>query len=178
MRLNGTVEPKPRQNTCQFSIRGDVLEITTAKGETILADASDYDVISKHSWCVSSQGYAVANINGRVVKMNRYILGLENGDGRIVDHKNRKKLDNRRKNLRFATAKENARNCGAKKNNAIGAIGIRILQSGKYNASILVDRRRIHIGNFDTLEEAIEARRAAEDKYHGEFASHKGDEDA
>ena len=30
------------------------------------------------------------------------------------------------------------------------------------------------IGNFETMEETVAARNAAEDKHHGEYASHKG----
>ena len=41
---------------------------------------------------------------------------------------------------------------------------------GTWNASIMVDRKGIHLGNFKTLEEAKEARIKAELKYFGEFS--------
>jgi hypothetical protein len=41
---------------------------------------------------------------------------------------------------------------------------------GRYNVRIFVDGKEIHVGNFQTVEQAIESRRQAELKYYGEFA--------
>lgn len=45
-----------------------------------------------------------------------------------------------------------------------------IFLSGKYRARIMVDRVEIHLGRFETTQEAGEARKKAEIKYFGEFA--------
>ena len=164
---------RSRKNTNKFEIVGDVLKITTAKGQEILADAEEVDKLSRYSWCVSAQGYAVANIRGKVVKINRYILGLDNCNGKIVDHINRNKLDNRKVNLRFCTQKENARNMTVAKNSKTQVLGVRKTKHGKYNVRIVADRKEHHIGNFETIEDAIVARQKAEIKYHGRFASHQ-----
>ena len=37
---------------------------------------------------------------------------------------------------------------------------------------IILNRKSIHIGYFDTLEQAIEERRKAENEYYGEFSLH------
>lgn len=161
-----------KKNTNKFEIIGDVLKITTAKGQEILADAEEIEKLKRYSWCVSKQGYAVANINGKVVKINRYILGLDNCAGKIVDHINRNKLDNRKVNLRFCTPKDNARNISVSKNSKSQVLGVRKTKHGKYNVRIVADRKEHHIGNFDTIEDAIFARQMAELKYHGQFASH------
>ena len=170
---NGTIEIKKRKNNCEFIEEGNTLKIITKKGETIIADVDDKELLSKNSWCLRN-GYAVANINHKVVPMHRVIMGLESGDKRIVDHINRNPQDNRKCNLRFCTQKENSRNTSlCRKHHSTGHIGIQITPYGKYNARIEADGKHHHIGNFDTLEEAIAARNAAEDYYHGEFASHK-----
>ena len=106
-------------------------------------------------WCFDPRGYAVANIGGVVTPMHRLLLGLGRGDKRIGDHKNRKKYDNRMKNLRICTP---------------------LGKYGRYNVRIEANGKVHHIGNFDNLEDAKKARKEAEDLYHGEFASHKGDE--
>ena len=171
MRLYGSPEPHQRQRTCKYDVDGDVLRITTAKGDVILADASDADKIMRYSWCVSAQGYAVANINGTVKKMNRYILEDEGIDGKIIDHINRNKLDNRRSNLRAATQKENSRNTTVSKTNKVGHLGIKMTPSGKYNAKITCDGKCYHLGNYSHLEDAIRARQEAAIRMFGEFAS-------
>ena len=168
----GSLERHPRKSTNKFEIIGNVLKITTANGCEILADAEELEKLKRYSWCVSKQGYAVANVNGKVVKINRYILGLDNCEGKIVDHINRNKLDNRKANLRFCTQKDNARNISVSKNSKSKVLGVRKTKHGTYNVRIVADRKEYHIGNFETIEDAIFARHKAEIKYHGKFASH------
>ena len=173
---HGDLKLRRRPNTCTFDIQGDMLVITTAKGETILADADKYSELSQHSWCFDTRGYAVANIGGIITPMHRLLLGLGKGDKRIGDHKNRRKYDNRMANLRVCTPLGNARNVSPAKKSKTGELGIQITKHGRYNVRIEANGKSHHIGNFIRLKEAKEARKMAEDLYHGEFASHKGDE--
>lgn len=163
---------KPYKSKNQFEVKGDVLYITTRKGEVILADVSDYEKLSSHSWCISKTGYPVATIKGKTTKLHRYLLDLENPDV-IVDHKNHDILDNRRSNIRICTHGDNARNKGG--GNKIH--GIRKSRAGTYTVRITYNRKEIYLGTFKTYDEAVTARYEAEDKYHGEFAYHrsKGD---
>lgn len=173
MRLYGHSNGKSR-NTNQFIIDGDLLEIVTKNGTTILADADDYEKLKNHSWCLSKTGYAVAYIQGKTRKLHRHILGLENPEI-IVDHKNHNILDNRKSNLRICTTADNMKNIGPKNGNI--DIGIRMTKHGTYNVRITVNRKQVHIGNYATLEEARKARVEAEDKYHGEYGYHKSMEE-
>ena len=172
MYFNGTLELKQRERTNEYIIEGDVSKIVTKAGEVILADAEDVDLLKRYSWCVSKQGYAVANIDGIARKMNRYVLGFDECNGKTVDHINRNKLDNRKSNLRFATQAENSRNCNKTVGSVNPYVGVRKVGSGRYVARITYNRKGIHIGTFDTLSEAIEARKQGELKYHKEFAQH------
>lgn len=165
---------KKRVSKNKFIIQGSILSVITSSGDVILADIPDKELLQKYTWCISKTGYAVANIRGKVTKMHRYILGTDVCGGSCVDHINRNPLDNRRANLRLCTCGENTRNRTASPNCKSGHIGIRITPSGKFNVRITYMRKEIHIGNFDTLEEAIQARNQAEDQYHGEFGSHRG----
>ncbi len=176
MYRNNSIEPKIRERTCEYRIDGDVLCITTARGEKIVADAADYGMLKKYSWCISS-GYPVANIEGHVTTMHRYLLGLRYGDSVIVDHANRNRCDNRRANLRIATPADNVRNRGKPKSSSQNYLGVRLVKSGKYQARIMANRKEINLGRYMTEEEAYEARKQGEDLYHGEFASHKATEE-
>lgn len=76
-------------------------------GETAMVDDDDYEAVSKHTWyCML--GYAWTNIpTGNPAKrqykqsMHRLVMG---SPPNILDHINRNKLDNRKKNLRHADA--------------------------------------------------------------------------
>lgn len=157
---------KKRKRTCQYVVDGNLLTITTAKGQNIYADAEDLEKLSRYSWCISAKGYAVASINNHVKKMHQYLIDIP--DGMVVDHINRNKLDNRRTNLRICTAKENGRNISSKNK----VHGIRKTPCGKYSVRITADRKERYIGTFSSYAEAVEARHEAEDKYHGEYGYH------
>lgn len=159
-----------RQSTNTFIIKGDVVEIITKKGETIIADADDYDRLKEHSWCISQTGYAVSCINKKVIKLHRFILGLTDPK-QCVDHKNHKQLDNRKCNLRVCSVHENAMNVSGNKS-SLFPVGIRFMPSGKYLARIQVNNKEIRIGLFQKLEDAVAARNKAELLYCGEFAQH------
>lgn len=60
--------------------------------------------------------------NCRRVPLSRFVMNAE--DGQIVDHQNRKPLDNRRCNLRFVTKRQNNLNKICK--NSSGFIGVNI----------------------------------------------------
>ena len=170
MYSHGTPEKLERKRTNTYELTNDTVIITTAKGEKIFASKKDFDKLSKYSWCISKTGYAVANINYKVVKMHRYILGLTNPK-HVVDHINGNTLDNRRNNLRICNNTENARNCGLSKNNNSGFAGVQLIKkTGRYRARITVNRKEIYLGHFKTLAEAVEARKKAEEMYFGEFA--------
>lgn len=176
MRKYGSPEmPQRKRRNTNYEM-GDSLVIVTSKGDVILTDLEDRPLVERASWCVSKTGYAVANIGGKVVKMHRYLLGDSIRDGELVDHRNRNTLDNRRSNLRPCSHAENMRNVRTSRSNSVGYLGIRRTKDGKYNVRIVADRKEHHIGNYDSLELAIAARQKAEDRYHGEFASHRSAE--
>lgn len=121
---------------------------------------------------MSKTGYAVARIEGKVVKMHRFIMGVTDASV-IVDHKNKDTHDNRKCNLRACSCADNARNKSVSKGCKSGHLGIRRTKDGRFNVRITKDRKEIHVGNYTTIEDAIRARENAEIKYHGEFASHR-----
>jgi len=153
-----------KKNTNKYEMK-----VITKKGEEILIDIEDFEKVKRYSWCISKTGYPVANINGKVTKLHRYLLGVKNPKI-IVDHINRNALDNRKSNLRLCTALENSRNTTVSKNSNTGYLGISLTPQGKYRARIMVNRKEIRLGNYSKIEDAIKARKQAEKKYFKEFA--------
>lgn len=82
-----------------------------------------------------------------------------------IDHINGDKLDNRRSNLRLADRRQQMTNPadGPMKRNTSGVTGVSWTQATrKWYASISIEGRTVSLGLFDSIEEAAEARRAAE----------------
>ncbi len=75
-----------------------------------LVDAADAAWALQWQWHIHL-GYAY---RGRTIRLHRALLGLVHGDGVLVDHLNRDRLDNRRANLRIASPLINAQNVTAR----------------------------------------------------------------
>jgi hypothetical protein len=150
--------------------------VRTTKGFA-LVDADCYEYLAQFRWYIEA-GYAVRDrlkieehlgLPG-VIKMHRLILGAP-PPGVMVDHINRDRLDNRRANLRFATPTQNAQNANTRCNNKLGLPGIQAASDRPgWRARIVVGRRKIHLGYFDKLVDAVRARRAAEFHHFRDFA--------
>lgn len=169
MYRNGTLIPKERAKTCTFDVSGYVLTITTKSGSVIIADSEDFERLSKHSWCIDAKGYPVANVDGKLTTMQRFLMNPQKN--MVVDHMNGDKLDNRKSNLRICTPRQNAQNQRGNKGREL-PIGIRKTKAGKYVARICVDRKTIHIGTFQNIDDAVSAREKAEIQYFGMYAQH------
>ena len=96
---------------------------------------------------------------------------LENTDDKnCIDHIDRNRLNNHISNLRYATTSQNAMNKSIQSNNTSGIVGVYFCKDkNKWRAVIKKDRNPIHLGYFETKEEAIEARSKAEETYFKEF---------
>lgn len=81
---------------------------------------------------------------------------------RYIDHINNNKLDNKATNLRWASNSENNHNKPITSNNKSGCKGVSCMRNSKFRASICINYKTIYIGIFNTLEEAINARKLKE----------------
>jgi hypothetical protein len=127
-----------------------------------IVDPEDYDTLAGNRWHLSAQGYARRAVPGgrSVVAMHREILGLGRGDPRQGDHMNRDRLDNRRSNLRIATAGQNGQNRAAERGSVSRFRGVSLFKrTGRWHAQTKVHGRRVHIGYFG---DEVEAARAVE----------------
>ena len=135
-----------------------------------LIDLEDIDKIKDYKWRVNDQGYALTDIKGSTKKIRLHRLIMNCPEDKVVDHINHNTLDNRKSNLRICTLQQNNKNQKKKTNNKSGVIGVSWDNSrGKWCAQIMHNHKHIHLGRFDTIEEAIEARKQAEITYYGEY---------
>ena len=83
-----------------------------------------------------------------------------------VDHINRIKNDNRWINLREVTSAQNKQNMSLRKSNKSGAKGVFWYEGrNKWIAYIRVANKRYSLGYHVNFEDAVNARKKAEDKY-------------
>lgn len=68
-------------------------------------------------------------------------------------------------NCRWATALEQAHNRGTYNTNKVNCNGVSKYKNGKWRARIKSSNKEIHLGLFDDLEDAIQARKQAEVLY-------------
>ena len=118
--------------------------------------------------CPGGGGYPQIRAQRRLHQAHRlawlYVYG-EWPKGQI-DHINRNRSDNRISNLREVTNKQNGQNKSKRSDNTSGHPGVHwYKQSSKWVACIMHNYKRIHLGCFSVLEEAIAARKAAEKLY-------------
>lgn len=73
-------------------------------------DKEDYNLVNQYRWNLQSNGYAVANINGKSTLIHRLVMGVVDDPSFQVDHIRHNKLDNRKQMLRLCSASENRRN--------------------------------------------------------------------
>ena len=141
----------------------------TSANKPFYFDLSDYEIIRQYVWHYDAYGYVVTNTGN--VKMHRLIMGVVGNNDVVVDHKNHNPYDNRKENLRICTRQENNFNKNNYGNKNKELLGISFDKyKNKWCAKIGVNYKTINLGRFETIEDAIMARKNAEIKYFGKFA--------
>jgi hypothetical protein len=139
----------------------------TSKGEEFYFDIEDYDIVSKYVWHLNNHKYVLTNCP-KSTKMYRLILKPSRNE--IVDHINHNKSDNRKENLRICTHTNNNQNRRLHKNNTSGHTGVSWKKSSNmWYSYITKDKKRLCLGYFEDISDAIQSREEAEIKYFGEF---------
>lgn len=147
----------------------------TTKGEPFYFDKEDYDLIKDYCWMIGNDGYVKTTLHNNnetsTLLFHRYIFKLDDKQNNFVDHINHITIDNRKQNLRVVTNSQNCMNHKLKSNNTSGVTGVSYdLKSNKWHSRIGINNKEISLGFYDDFKEAVEVRKKAEEKYHGEYS--------
>lgn len=173
-RRHGKVSTVTTRDKNRIILHNDYAElvIRNISGEEVCTtkiDLDDLDRVSSKIWSLQNKGYIAHG--APPLYLHRFIMNAE--QGLDVDHINGDIKDNRKSNLRICSHACNTRNrVNTQCRNTTGITGVRVYKpNGKFIARITVDKKVIHLGYFDSLERAIEARLDAEKTYFGEYIS-------
>lgn len=138
---------------------------------TFYFDIDDYEKIKNYTWYLRQDGYVGAHLsNNQTMLMHRFIMNVLDNDDIFVDHIHaERKNDNRKSNLRLSTKSQNEMNIPVRSNNTSGVTGISYAkQNGKWHAYISKDGIRDNLGWFECFDDAVAARKFAEENYFGD----------
>ena len=137
--------------------------IKVNKGTVILADSShqcflidesQLATVMNYFWVVDKvSGYVKTSINGATCYLHRFLMTVPKG--KVVNHKNHRRNDDRLENLEIVSPLENARlRTIRSKNSKTGYTNITKIGDGRY----LLQLSGNHIGIYDSIIEALEAK--------------------
>lgn len=148
-------------------------------------DDDKFDVLNQWRWNIhvdhegkQSQNIYVVRLirpNSRIIKirMHRVLMSLQDSlsgeslSSFFVDHIDHNGLNNQVLNLRVVTQSENQQNLRLQSNSTSGFQGVSFdKERGKYQAKIKINKKTIHIGRFNTAEEASLRYQEAKLQYH------------
>lgn len=114
----------------------------------------------------TGQGYIQLSIDGKRYRANRVAWLMTTGEWPegVVDHRDGDRSNNRWANLRDTTQTVNAQN-RRRSRGSLGLLGV-TRSRGRFQAQIKAEGRHLHLGRFDTAEEAQEAYLAAKRLLH------------
>lgn len=159
-----------------IEIRGEVAIVTLTRGLFATIDAADVDLVKDWNWyaSVGVHGHAYAHRSAYRedgtsfgMGMHRQLLAAPSGSE--VDHVDGDGLNNRRANLRACSHAQNVANRVLDRRNKLGLKGVWI-RGGTFRACVQYNGRTIHLGSYQTKEEAAAAYAGAARALFGEFA--------
>ena len=141
----------------------------TSKGEEFYFDLEDYDKIKNHLWYKDKDGGLICTEKRHTIQMHRIIMNVTD-KSIMVDHIHHNRYDNRKSELRLCYCNQNNWNKKMNKRNTSGCTGVHwVKKSNKWKAQINVNKHRYMLGMFEDYDDAVNARKKAEEYYYGEF---------
>jgi hypothetical protein len=116
----------------------------------------------------TKHGYVLVSIDYKHYKLHRLIWLYHHGKfpEHQIDHIDGDPSNNKIENLREATSSQNMQNQQKpRKTNRLGVQGV-CINGNRYRAALWLNKKRIHIGYFDSPHEAHEAYVKAKRTYH------------
>jgi len=141
--------------------------IKLTRNKQTIVDDEDFEYLNRWKWYCDFDGYAIRDTCIKGMKKHIFMHRLINKTpkGFHTDHKNGNPSDNRKKNLRTATSSDNSINRGLQSNNTSGFKGIS-WYANAWNVEIKIMQKKIYLGRFKDIKDAIITRKKAELLYH------------
>lgn len=144
------------------------------KNSIMLVSKSSLSLISEFTWYLGSNGYPITYGSkkagrrfSRGLGIHKMLLNPQRGNGLVVDHINRNKLDNRIENLRLCTPKENSYNTSRSSEGKYKGV----TKNGKYwNVCICKDGQKYEMKKIENEIEAAKIYDAMAEELFGQFA--------
>ena len=137
-------------------------------------DFEDLEIAKKYYWNENSHGYLRCNYNKKDVMLHILVMKQSNdfdSKSTYVDHIGHNLLDCRKNNLRLVTPVQSSANTGLRKNNKSGCTGVSwCKRENCWRARFFVNKEEILLGYFNNLDDAIKARKEAEEEYQKEYS--------
>lgn len=133
-------------------------------------DLDDIEKIKNLKWSLSKN--YISNVKNKIL-LHRFIMNVSDGE-LWVDHINHDTFDNRKCNLRIVTPSENAMNKKLLNSNKSGKTGVHLSSNNKYVAQLGINYKTLNLGSYNTMAEAVKARKIGEEIYFKEH-KYKGD---
>jgi hypothetical protein len=156
------------------SSRRDLMKlIPLTRGKFTIVDDECFELLNKFNWHIDSHGYAARNgyVRGRRTKilMHRVLLNIPKH--LAVDHINGDRADNRKCNLRICDNRENQGNRRKRQHASSAYKGVSWHSSSqKWQVRISDNKKRTHVGVYNSETEAALAYNNVAVKVFGEFA--------
>lgn len=150
-------------------------ETRTGKSFDVKVDNDDVSKLLWFGWHLNAYGYVVARdkrtprTGPLYIQMHRYVMDAAPDE--VIDHQFGDQLDNRKSKLRRADRQGNGHHrVVLGKKNKSGKIGVYYSSKrSKWIAQIKVGYRMKYLGGYDTFDEAVIVRQAAELEYCNGF---------
>lgn len=146
-----------------------ILQYDEITGDFIRLVSSNPNNIGKAGHKASKNGYVRIEVLGKKYLAHRlawlYVHG--NWPSNIIDHIDGCKHNNKISNLRDVSQTTNLENQKtARSNSKSGFLGVIKEKSNKYRAQIVVNKKQVRLGPFDTKEEAASHYLEFKELYH------------
>jgi len=149
-------------NYCEISIK----DRNGVEKHRAIIDRDDYDKVKNYRWHSNDKNYVGTWYNGKIISLHRMLMKFPK---EMIDHKNQNPLDNRKNNLQVCNASENRINAKLSNHNTSGINGVFLRPNGKWQASIIVNKKKIYLAETFNKNLAIKRKVEAEKKYYPNF---------
>ena len=136
------------------------IQLGGKNGGVALISENDYEMINKYHWCKDKQGYVRAIVDGKPMRMHRFIMLAKKNE--LVDHINGIRHDNRKNNLRILSGTEkthiNASNrgiCKSKQSSKYRGVFFNKTKN-KFYVQITIKGNKHNLGYYDNEIDAAE----------------------